>query len=68
MDCLLSRIFDKANLKTRTNQWFYHIQNFLKEHIILVSNINQSDIHEEERYISFMTPTGFINFQEESRF
>ena len=65
MDGLLSIIFDEAYLTNRTNQWFYHIQNFNKEHIIQPYNVTKSNIPEEEWYISYMTPTGFINGQDE---
>ena len=49
------------------SQRFYHIWYFNKEHIIKPYNLTQYNIPEEEHYISCMTPTGFINGQDESR-
>ena len=50
-----------------TNKWFFNIQDFSKEHIIHPYNVTISNIPEEEQLISCMTPTGFINGQDESR-
>ena len=56
-------MFDEADLKNRTNQWTYHIQNFNKERIIKCYNISQSYIPKGEHYISCIPPTRFINGQ-----
>ena len=39
LDGLLSIMIDEANLMKRTNQWFYNIQDFNKEHIIRPYNV-----------------------------
>ena len=55
-------------LMNRKNKWFLHIHEFNKEKFILPSNITISNISEEGRYTTFMTPTGFITGQYESIF
>ena len=39
LDGVLSIMFDEKYLKNITNQWFHHILNFNKEHIIQCYNI-----------------------------
>ena len=65
---MLSLIVDEVDLKNRTNQWLDHIINFNKEHFIQSYNVTESNLPEEEHYISGMIPTGFINGQYESIF
>ena len=60
-------MIDEVDHKIRTNKWYYHIWNFIKEHIIQPYNLNKSNKPEEERYISCMTPSILINGQYESR-
>ena len=67
LDGLLSIIFYEEYHTNRTNKWLFQILDFNKEHIIQPYNINISYIHEEEQFISCMTPAVFINGQYESR-
>ena len=62
----LSIIFDEADLKNRTNQLVNNTRNLNKKHIIQCYNGTQFNIPEEPHYRSCMTPTGFINGQDES--
>ena len=48
------------------NQFLNYISNFNNKHIIRCYNKTISNIPEGPRYISSMTPTGFINGQDES--
>ena len=64
---LLSIMVDEGDLENRTKQWINYIILFNNEQLIQRYNINQSNIPEESRYISCLTPTGFINGQDESR-
>ena len=64
---LLSIIFDEEDLKNITKQWINDMSIFNNEHIIQRYNILQSNIPEEPRHISCMTPTRFVNSQNESR-
>ena len=48
LDGLLSIMFDESDLINRTNQWFYNIRDFNKEHIIQISNVTIYNIPEEE--------------------
>ena len=66
LDGLLTIMFDESELMNRKNKWFFHILDLNKEHIIQPYNITISNIPEEERYISCMTPNGFSNGQYES--
>ena len=67
MGGLSSIIVDEEDLKNRTNQQINAIINFNNEHILMGYNVTQSNIAEEEQYISCMTPTGLINGQDKSR-
>ena len=66
LDGVLSIMFDEVYLMNRTSKWFCHIQNFNKEHFIRPYNVTESNKHKEERFISCMTTTRFINGQDES--
>ena len=61
LDRLISIIFDEADIMNSKTQWFYHVLNFNKEYIIHPYHVNKDIISEEERYISFMTPTLLSN-------
>ena len=65
---MLSIVIDGEDLEKRTSQFINYIRNFNNQHIIQCYRITQSNIPEEPRYISSMSPTGFINGQDESRF
>ena len=65
---MLSIDTDEADLENKTYQFISDIRNFNNKLIIQCNNKNISNIHEEPRYISSMTPTGFINGQDESTF
>ena len=67
MDALLSMMFDEEYLTDIINRWFFHIRNFNKENVIQHYNITTSNITEEERYLTCMTPNGLINGKYESR-
>ena len=54
-----------ADLENKTNQFINDISNFNNKHIIQSYNEAISNIYEEPRYISSMTPTGLINGQDE---
>ena len=56
----------EAYLEKKTNQFNNDISNFTKKYIIQCYNKTISNILEEPEYISSMTPTGFINGQDES--
>ena len=58
---LLSIIIDESDIENRKNQLINDIINLNNEHIIQCYNVTQSNVPEETRYISSMTPTGFIN-------
>ena len=58
---------DGAYLEKKTNQFINDIIKFNNKDIIQYYNKIISNIPEEPRCISCMTPTGFINCQEESR-
>ena len=64
---MLFIIIDEADLENRTNQLITDISNCNREHIIQCYIKTQSNIPEEPCYISYMTPTSFINVQYESR-
>ena len=57
---------DEADLGNKTNQFINDISNFNNKHIIQCNNKPISNIPEEPRYISSMTPTGFRNGQDKS--
>ena len=61
---LLSIIIYEIDLETRTNQLINDISKFNNEHIIQYYSVTKSNIPEEPRYISSVTPTGFINGQD----
>ena len=54
---LLSIVIDESDLEEITNQFINYIINFNNEHIIQCYNEIKSNIPEEPRYISSMTPT-----------
>ena len=60
----LSIMVDEADIENKTKYWINDISLFNNEHIIQRYNNPQSNIPEEARYISCMTPTGFINGQD----
>ena len=64
---ILSIDNDEANIEKKTNHFISCIRVFNNEHIIQYNNKPISNIPEESRYISSMTPTGLINGQDESR-
>ena len=66
MDGLLFMMFDEEYLTDIINRWFFHIWNFNKENVIQHYNITISNITEEERYLTRMTPNGLINGKYES--
>ena len=63
---MLSIVANKSDIENRTKQWIDDISLCNNEHIIQCYNITQYNIPEEPRSISFMTPDGFINSQDES--
>ena len=65
---MLSIDIDELDLENKTNQFINYIINFNNNHIIQYYNITITNITEEPRYISSVTPTGFINGQYESIF
>ena len=67
LDGLFTIIFDEEETMRRINEWFFHIWDFNKEHIIQPYNATISNILEEELFITCMTPTGFINGGDQSR-
>ena len=67
MSRILSIDNDEADLENKTNRFINYITGFNNEHIIQCNNKPLSNINEEPRYISSMTPTGFMNGQDESR-
>ena len=56
---------DEAYLENKSNQFINDISNFNNKHIIQCYNKTISNEPEEPGYISSMTPTGFINGQDE---
>ena len=66
LSVILSIDIDEVDLENKTNQFINDIRNFNNKHIIQCYNKNISNIPEELRYISSITPTGFINCQDES--
>ena len=64
---ILSIVIDEAYIERKTNQFINDISNFNNKHIIQCCNETKSNTTEEPHYISSMTPTGFINGQDESR-
>ena len=66
IDCLKIYI-EEVDLVNKTNQFINDISDFNNKHIIQCYSKNISNIPEGPCYISFMTPTGFINVQDESR-
>ena len=65
---ILSIYIDEADLEKKKNQFINDISNFNNKHIIQCYNETISNILEEQRYISYMTSTEFINGQDESIF
>ena len=55
---------DEADLRNKI-KFINDIGEFINKHIIQCCNKNISNIAEEPRYISSMTPTGFNNGQDE---
>ena len=48
LDGLLSIMCDEEDRRNRKNQWFFHIRNVDKEHIIQPYNVTISNLPEEE--------------------
>ena len=67
LSSILSTDIDEVDLENKTNHFINDIINFTNKHIIQCYNKNISNIPEEPRYISSMTPTAFINGKDESR-
>ena len=63
---ILSIDNDEADLGKKTNQFINDISDFNNKHIIQCNNKPISNIPEEPRHISSMTPIGFSNGQDES--
>ena len=63
---MLSIYIDEADLENKTNKFINDISEFNNKHIIQCNNKTISNIPEEPHYISYMTPTEFINGQYES--
>ena len=57
---------DEADLGKKTNKFINDISDFNNKHIIQCNNKPLSNIPEEPRYISSMTPIGFMNGQDKS--
>ena len=64
---MLSIDIDESYIEKKTNQFINDINNFNNKHIIQCYIETISNLPKEPRYISSMTPTGFINVQDESR-
>ena len=64
---LLSIVIDEADLEKRTNKFINDTSKFNNKHIIHCYSETKSNIPEEQRYISSMKPSGFINDKDESR-
>ena len=64
---MLSIDIDESSIEKKKNQFINDISNFNNKHIIECYNKTISNIPEEPRYISPMTPNVFINGQDESR-
>ena len=64
---ILSIDIDESDLEKKKNQFINDISDYNNKHIIQCYNKNVSNIPEETCYISSITPTGFINGQDESR-
>ena len=65
MSGILSIDTDEADLERKTNQVINAIINFNNKHIIQCYNKTIYNIPEDPRYISSMTPTVFINAQDD---
>ena len=65
---LLSIVIHKEGIENKTNQLIKDIINFNNKNIIKWYSETKSNIPEEPCYISFITPTLFINGQDESIF
>ena len=57
-----------ADLGKKIDQFINDISDFNNKNIIQCNNKPMSNIPEEPRYISYMTPNVFRNGQDESRF
>ena len=64
---ILSIDNDDADLENKTNQLINNISDFNNKHIIQFNKKPISNIPEETRYISSITPIGFMNGQDESK-
>ena len=58
---------DEADIEKKTNQFISDKSDFNNKHIIKYKIQPISNIMKEPRFISSMTPIGFINGQDESR-
>ena len=61
MSGILSIDIDEADLEKKTNKFINGISDFNNKHIIQCYNKTISNIPEEPRFISSMTPPVFIN-------
>ena len=68
MKLFLSIIIGDKDIMNRLEQWLFHINYFHNKHVMLPKNKTVAAICEAERYMSYLTPTGFINGQYEYRF
>ena len=59
---------NKADLEKKVDEFINDKSDFNKTHIIKSNILPVSNIPEEERFISSMTPIGFRNDQDESRY
>ena len=58
---------DEADIEKKTNQFISDKSDFNNKHIIKCDIQPISNIPEELRFISYITPIGFSNCQDESR-
>ena len=65
---MLSIYIHEAYIENKTGQFINDISDFNNKHIIHCYNKTISNINEEPRFISYMTPTGFINGEVGSRY
>ena len=65
LSIILSIDIDESDIQKKTNQFINDISDFNNKYIIQCYNETISNIPEEPCYISSLTPTGFINGQDE---
>ena len=54
---------DKEYLDSRLYKWFFGIDKFHHEHVIVTTDPVITNFFEKENYMIFLSPTGFINVQ-----